>query len=80
MALTTRPARADGVNPSGVRSYAYAPVAITAVAVAYWIDGPDGQPYTGVRLDQRLVVKLAHAVLQLRGCCGAGVKPAGYRR
>ena len=58
VALTTRPASADGVNPIGNKSYAYAPLAITAGAVAYWMDGPNGQPYTGVKLDQRLLVKL----------------------
>ena len=62
IALTSRPASADHdiiVNPPAGRSYVYAPLAITAASVAYWMDDPaTGQPYTGLRLNQRLLVKL----------------------
>jgi hypothetical protein len=41
------------------RKYTYAPVAVSAVSVAYWVDNSDtGQPYTNMKLDPRLVAKL----------------------
>jgi hypothetical protein len=55
VALTTRPAPSV---VSGHRRYTYAPVGVTAAAFAFWFDNPNtGQPYTQVRLDQRLVAK-----------------------
>jgi hypothetical protein len=58
MALTTRPASAEGIATS-TRHFIYAPVAVSAVSIAYWIDNPTtGLPVTGVKLDQRLLLKL----------------------
>lgn len=37
---------------------AQAPVGISGFAIAYDIDGPDGQPYTRLQLDARLLAKL----------------------
>jgi hypothetical protein len=37
---------------------AQAPIAVTGFAIAYKIDGADGQPYTSLRLDARLLAKL----------------------
>jgi hypothetical protein len=54
VALTTLPA-------SGTSShhYTYAPVAISAVSIAYWIDNPvTGAPLTHLKLDPSLVLKL----------------------
>jgi ABC-type phosphate transport system substrate-binding protein len=59
VALTTRSASADGISTSGGRQFAYAPVAVSAVSIAYWIDNPaTGKPATSLKLDQRLVDKL----------------------
>ncbi len=56
VALTTNPAPSV---VSGDRTYTYAPVAVTATALAYLFDDPNtGKPYTNVELDQRLVAKL----------------------
>lgn len=51
--LSSRPP--DDGFPSPV---AQAPVAVSGFAIAYNIDGPDGQPYTQLRLDARLLAKL----------------------
>jgi len=57
VALTTRPASAQGITTT--RHYLYAPVAVSAVSVAYWVDDPtSGLPVTSLELDQRLVLKL----------------------
>lgn len=72
VALTTRPASADNVPASTSKAYAYAPLAITSGAVAYWMDGPNGQPYTDVRFNQRLLVKL---VTTSYNFIGIGCKP-----
>lgn len=59
VALTTRPASADGIAASGRHQFVYAPVAVSAVSIAYWIDNPGtGKPVTSLKLDQRLVDKL----------------------
>jgi ABC-type phosphate transport system substrate-binding protein len=59
VALTTRPASADGIAASGRHEFVYAPVAVSAVSIAYWIDNPGtGTPVTSLKLDQRLVDKL----------------------
>jgi ABC-type phosphate transport system substrate-binding protein len=59
VALTTRPASADGIAASGRHEFVYAPVAVSAVSIAYWIDNPStGTPVTSLKLDQRLVDKL----------------------
>ena len=58
VALTTRSANAQGIN-TGKKKYLYAPVAVTAVSVAYWFDNATtGLPVTNIRLDQRLLLKL----------------------
>jgi hypothetical protein len=58
VALTTLPASADRV-PTGNRPFVYAPIAVSAVSVAYWIDDTStGQPVTGLELNQRLMAKL----------------------
>ena len=59
VALTTRPASADGISTSGRHQFVYAPVAVSAVSIAYWIDSPvTGKPVTELKLNQRLVDKL----------------------
>jgi hypothetical protein len=56
VALTTRPASSV---TEGARKYAYAPVGVSAAAMAYWFDNPgNGQPYSTVKLNQRLLAKL----------------------
>src|SRR5215472_6822614 len=58
VALTTRTASAQGIS-TGPKHYVYAPVAVSAMSVAYWIDSPvTGQPVTNIRLNQRLLLKL----------------------
>ncbi len=58
VALTTRPASAQGVS-TGNRHFVYAPVAVSAASIAYWIDNSTtGQPLSGLRLNQRLLAKL----------------------
>ena len=57
VALTTRPASVQGIVPK--RHYLYAPIAVSAVSIAYWVDDPTtGLPVTGLKLDQRLILKL----------------------
>ena len=56
VALTTLPA-ASAV--AGKRRYTYAPVAVSAVSIAYWADNSlTGDPYTNLRLDPRLLAKM----------------------
>jgi len=58
VALTTRTANAQGIS-TGTKHYLYAPVAVTAVSVAYWFDNyGTGLPVTNIRLSQRLILKL----------------------
>ena len=58
VALTTLPASADGVS-TGTRPFVYAPIAVSAVSVAYWIDDTTtGQQLNGLELNQRLMAKL----------------------
>jgi ABC-type phosphate transport system substrate-binding protein len=58
VALTTRPASADGVS-TGHRKFVYAPIAVSAVSVAYWIDNTrTGRQLGGLELNQRLMAKL----------------------
>jgi PBP superfamily domain len=62
VALTTRPGsadKADGVNLPADRHYVYAPIGVSAVSVAYWIDNNiTGAPFQRLHLDQRLLAKL----------------------
>jgi hypothetical protein len=54
VALTTLP-----TSGSSSRPYVYAPVAITAESVSFWIDNPNtDKPITRLKLDPRLVAKL----------------------
>jgi hypothetical protein len=54
VAFTTLPMSGPAVHP-----YTYAPVAVSAVSVGYWVDNQNtGQPYTGIKLDARLLTKL----------------------
>ena len=58
VALTTLPASADQVS-TGNRPFVYAPIAVSAVSVAYWIDDTStGQQLGGLELNQRLLAKL----------------------
>jgi hypothetical protein len=58
IALTTRSASAQGIS-TGTKHYLYAPIAVSAVSIVYWFDNPvTGLPYTGINLDQRLLLKL----------------------
>jgi ABC-type phosphate transport system substrate-binding protein len=58
VALTTLPASADGVSTGG-RPFVYAPIAVSAVSVAYWIDDTStGEQLGGLELNQRLMAKL----------------------
>jgi hypothetical protein len=54
IAFTTLPLSGPTKYP-----YTYAPVAVSAATVAYWVDNSvTGQPYTNLKLDPRLVTKL----------------------
>jgi ABC-type phosphate transport system substrate-binding protein len=58
VALTTLPASADGVATGNTR-FVYAPIAVSAVSVAYWIDNTStGEQLGGLELNQRLLAKL----------------------
>jgi ABC-type phosphate transport system substrate-binding protein len=58
VALTTLPASADGISTGG-RPFVYAPIAVSAVSVAYWIDNTStGEQVGGLKLNQRLMAKL----------------------
>jgi len=76
VALTTLPASADGVSTGG-RPFVYAPIAVSAVSVAYWIDDTTtGQPVTGLELNQRLTAKLLTTSYNPNVAC-KGVPPPG---
>jgi ABC-type phosphate transport system substrate-binding protein len=71
IALTTRP----GPNVAiGGKTYTYAPIAISAVAIAYWVDNPStGKPVTSLKLDPRLIAKLITQSYNFENeGCGAG--------
>ena len=56
IALTTRPGPA---HLTSNKTYTYAPIAISSVAIAYWVDNPStGQPVRSLKLDPLLVTKL----------------------
>lgn len=75
VALTSRP----GPTQAGQHKYAYAPLAVSAVAVAYWVDNPaTSQPVTNLRLDPRLLAKLLTQSYNFDGDgCTGGRPPAG---
>jgi hypothetical protein len=54
VAFTTLPVSGPTKHP-----YVYAPVAVSATSVGYWVDNQNtGQPYTNIKLDARLLTKL----------------------
>ena len=54
VAFTTLPESGPTKHP-----YVYAPVAVTATSVGYWVDNENtGQPYTDIKLDPRLLLKM----------------------
>jgi hypothetical protein len=54
VAFTTQPLTGPTKHP-----YTYAPVAVSATSVGYWVDNENtGQPFTSVKLDARLLTKL----------------------
>jgi hypothetical protein len=76
VALTTLPLTGE----TSPRPYTYAPVAVSAESIAFWIDNPTtGKPLTHLKLDPRLVLKLltqsynfenegcGHGVAEMRG-------------
>jgi hypothetical protein len=74
VAFTTRPASADGVF-TGSRKFVYAPIAVSAVSVAYWIDDTStGQQLGGLELNQRLMAKLLTTSYNPQVAC-KGVPP-----
>jgi len=74
VALTTLPASADGISTGG-RPFVYAPIAVTAVSVAYWIDDTStGQQLGGLQLNQRLMAKLLSTSYNPNVAC-KGVPP-----
>jgi hypothetical protein len=72
VALTTLPGTGTSKHP-----YTYAPVAISSVAIAFWIDNPNtGLPLNHLKLDPRLVAKLLTQSYDFDGeaCSGGAVK------
>jgi hypothetical protein len=58
VALVTRPASSD-LTAGSSRQFTYAPIAVTGVSVAYYVDDvKTGRPITDLRLDARLLAKL----------------------
>jgi hypothetical protein len=54
VAFTTLPMSGPTAHP-----YTYAPVAVSAASVGYWVDNQNtGQPYTDIKLDARLLTKI----------------------
>jgi hypothetical protein len=74
LAFTTLPADTGGSKP-----FTYAPVAISAESIAYWIDNPKtGQPITHLKLNQRLLAKLLTQSYNFDNeGCGHGAAPKG---
>jgi hypothetical protein len=74
VALTTRPA--TGLSK---RKYTYAPLAISAVSIAAWVDNPStGKPVRHLKLNARLVAKLLTQSYDFDDeSCGHGAAPKG---
>ncbi|HXB47206.1 MAG TPA: hypothetical protein VNW50_05535 [Streptosporangiaceae bacterium] len=72
VALTTLPATGSGKHP-----YTYAPIAISSVAITYWVDNPrTGQPRGRLRLDPSLVLKMLTQSYDFdKEGCGNGKPP-----
>jgi hypothetical protein len=79
VALTTRPASADsaeGVSMPASRHYVYAPIGVSAVSIADWVDNPStGQPATDLRLSPRLAAKLVTTSCSFGDGCAKGQTP-----
>jgi ABC-type phosphate transport system substrate-binding protein len=74
VALTTLPASADGVATLN-RPFVYAPIAVSAASVAYWLDDTTtGEQLGGLRLNQRLLAKLLTTSYNPQVAC-QGVPP-----
>ncbi len=72
VAFTTEPMTGTAAHP-----FTYAPVAVSAASVAYWVDNQNtGQPYTNVRLDPRLLVKMLTTSYASSDACPNGGSPA----
>jgi len=73
--LTTVP----GPSKGAARPFTYAPVAISAESIAFWIDNPkNGKPLTQIKLDPRLVAKLLTQSYDFEfESCGNGTIPKG---
>jgi hypothetical protein len=75
VAFTTRPLTGTAKHP-----YTYAPVAVSATSVAYWVDNTTtGQPFRNLKLDARLLVKLLTTSYAFTGdgCPQAASQPFG---
>jgi hypothetical protein len=73
VALTTRPAGAEGITLPSSRHYVYAPIAVSAVSIAYWIDNTSTlQPVTSLKLSPRLVEKLITMSYSFGDACSPG--------
>ncbi|MBV9856493.1 MAG: hypothetical protein JOY82_18595 [Streptosporangiaceae bacterium] len=75
VAFTTQPMTGTGKHP-----FAYAPVAVSAVSIAYWVDNSvTAQPFTNMRLTPELVTKLLTTSYAFTGdgCPGAANQPFG---
>jgi hypothetical protein len=72
VALTTLPA----TGGTSSRAFTYAPVAISAVSIAFWVDNPNtGEPRTHLKLDPRLVLKLLTQSYNFENeGCGQGLR------
>jgi hypothetical protein len=75
IAVTTRPGPAH-INSN--KTYTYAPIAISSVAIAYWVDNPtNGQPVRSLKLNPRLLAKLLTVSYNFDNSgCGRGKPPA----
>jgi hypothetical protein len=72
VALTTEPASSS----SGKHPFTYAPVAISAESIVFWIDNPvTDKPLTHLKLDPRLVLKLLTQSYDFEGeaCSGGAI-------
>jgi hypothetical protein len=75
VAFTTLPITGPTKYP-----YTYAPVAVSAATIAYWVDNSaTGQSYTNLKLDPRLVAKLLTTSYAYTNdaCPGGGAAPFG---
>ena len=72
-ALVTDPA-SSSVTAGSTRKFTYAPIATTAISIAYYVDNNTTQePVTDIKLDARLVAKLLTQSYSLEfGTCPAG--------